>query len=175
MPKTNFAPRLDAAYKLGEKYVLRTGYGLYYGAFENRGGNPSLGYNYPFQFTLLYESPNARSAKPARLMDRSSGLDARDRIVLDPANVNANGLTMRGVEFDYKTPRYHNYNVTLQTDVLPNHSIEVGYVGTRGRNLETFTGMNNVTVLLPPGTTQESVRELAGFRSGFAARCGRSA
>ena len=52
MPKTNFAPRLDAAYKLGEKYVVRTGYGLYYGAFENRGGNPSLGYNYPFQFTL---------------------------------------------------------------------------------------------------------------------------
>ena len=65
MPKTNFAPRLDAAYKLGEKYVVRTGYGLYYGAFENRGGNPSLGYNYPFQFTLLYESPNATS--PTRL------------------------------------------------------------------------------------------------------------
>jgi outer membrane receptor protein involved in Fe transport len=153
MPKTNFAPRLDAAYKLGEKYVVRSGYGLYYGAFENRGGNPSLGYNYPFQFTLRYESPNA--ALPARLADGSlATLDARDRIVLDPVNVNANGLTMRGVEFDYKTPRYHNYNVTLQTDVLPNHSVEIGYVGTRGRNLETFTGMNNVTVLLPPGTTR---------------------
>ena len=48
--------------------------------------------------------------------------------------------------------------MTLQTDVLPNHSIEVGYVGTRGRNLETFTGMNNVNVLLPPGTDQEPVR-----------------
>jgi outer membrane receptor protein involved in Fe transport len=153
MPKTNFAPRLDAAYQLGEKYVVRTGYGLYYGAFENRGGNPSLGYNYPFQFTLRYESPNATS--PNRLGDGSlATLDSRDRIVLDPVNVNANGLTMRGVEFDYKTPRYHNYNVTLQTDVFPNHSIEVGYVGTRGRNLETFTGMNNVTVLLPPGTTR---------------------
>ncbi len=153
MPNNNFAPRLDAAYKIGEKYVVRSGYGLYYGAFENRGGNPSLGYNYPFQFTLLYESPNATS--PNRLADGSlATLDARDRIVLDPVNVNANGLTMRGVEFDYKTPRYHNYNVTLQTDVLPNHSIEIGYVGTRGRNLETFTGMNNVKVLLPPGTTR---------------------
>jgi len=153
MPNTNFAPRLDAAYKLGERYVVRSGYGLYYGAFENRGGNPSLGYNYPFQFTLRYESPN--SALPARLADGSlASLDARDRIVLDPVNVNANGLTMRGVEFDYKTPRYHNYNVTLQTDILPNHTVEVGYVGTRGRNLETFTGMNNVNVLLPPGTTR---------------------
>ena len=121
MPKNNFAPRVDAAYQLSEKYVLRAGYGLFYGAFENRGGNPSLGYNYPFQFTLVYQSPN--DAEPNRLPDGSLvGLDARDRIVLDPVNVNANGLTLRGVEFDYKTPRYHNYNVTLQTEMLPNHS-----------------------------------------------------
>ena len=165
MPKTNFAPRLDAAYRIGEKYVVRTGYGLYYGAFENRGGNPSLGYNYPFQFTLRYESPN--SAQPNRLGDGSlASLDARDRIVLDPAIVNANGLSMRGVEFDYKTPRYHNYNVTLQTDVLPNHSIEIGYVGTRGRHLETFTNMNNVTVLLPPGTTRNPYINFPDFAIG---------
>ncbi len=151
MPNNNFAPRFDAAYQLAEKYVLRAGYGLFYGAFENRGGNPSLGYNYPFQFTLAYLSPNA--VAPNRLADGSLvSFDARERIVLDPANVNANGLTLRGVEFDYKTPRYHSYNVMLQTEVFANHSIEVGYVGTRGRNLETFTGMNNVNVLLPPGT-----------------------
>ena len=136
------------------RYVLRTGYGLFYGAFENRGGNPSLGYNYPFQFTLRLPVAE-RHALPNRLADGSLvSLDARDRIVLDPVNVNANGLTMRGVEFDYKTPRYHNYNVTLQTESFPNHSVEVGYVGTRGRHLETFTGMNNVHVLLPPGTNR---------------------
>ena len=110
----------------------------------------------PSSSRSLYESPNADLTSSTALTDRSSGLDARDRIVLDPVNVNANGLTLRGVEFDYKTPRYHNYNVTLQTDVFPNHSIEVGYVGTRGRNLETFTGMNNVNVLAAarhqPGT-----------------------
>jgi hypothetical protein len=78
--------------------------GLFYGAFENRGGNPSLGYNYPFQFTLIYNAPN--DTAPNRLPDGSLvGLDARDRVVLDPVNVNANGLTLRGVEFDYKTPR----------------------------------------------------------------------
>jgi hypothetical protein len=76
-------------------------------------------------------------------------------VILDPVNVNANGLTLRGVEFDYKTPRYHNYNVTLQTEVMENHSVEVGFVGTRGRHLETFTGMNNVTQLLPPGTNPQ--------------------
>ena len=163
MPKNNFAPRVDAAYQLGQKHVVRAGYGLYYGAFENRGGNPSLGYNYPFQFTLAYLSPN--NAEPTRLSDGSlATLDARDRIVLDPVNVNANGLNMRGVEFDYKTPRYHNYNVTYQTELVPNHSIEVGYVGTRGRNLETFTGMNNVKVLLPPGSTAQNFVEWPDFQ-----------
>lgn len=151
MPKTNIAPRLDAAYQLSSKQVLRAGYGLFYGAFENRGGNPSLGYNYPFQFTLQYQSQNA--VDPNRLSDNSLvDLTARNRIVLDPLNVNANGLNMRGVEFDYKTPRYHNYNVMLQSELGTHHSIEVGYVGTRGRNLETFTGMNNVQRLLPVGT-----------------------
>ena len=165
MPKNNFAPRLDAAYQLGEKYVMKAGYGLFYGAFENRGGNPSLGYNYPFQFTLVYQSPN--DVEPNRLPDGSLvGLDARDRIVLDPVVVNANGLTLRGVEFDYKTPRYHNYNVTLQTELLPNHSVEVGYVGTRGRNLETFTGMNNVKSLLPPGTNPQPYVEWPDFARG---------
>jgi hypothetical protein len=165
MPKNNFAPRLDAAYQLGEKYVLKSGYGLFYGAFENRGGNPSLGYNYPFQFTLIYQSPN--DVLPNRLPDGSLvGLDARDRIALDPVNVNANGLTLRGVEFDYKTPKYHNYNVTFQTELMTNHSIEVGYVGTRGRNLEVFTGMNNVKSLLPPGTNPQPYVEWPDFARG---------
>jgi hypothetical protein len=165
MPKTNFAPRLDAAYQLAEKYVLRSGYGLFYGGFENRGGNPSLAYNYPFQYTLIYQAPN--DVTPNRLGDGSLvGLDARERIVLDPVNVNANGLTLRGVEFDYQTPRYHSYNLTLQTEVLPNHSIEVGYVGTRGRHLETFTGMNNVKSLLPPGTDPQRYVEWPDFARG---------
>ena len=151
MPKNNFAPRLDAAYQINDKQVIRAGYGLFYGAFENRGGNPSLGYNYPFQFTLIYQAPNDTTAN--RLPDGSLvGLDARERIPLDPLNVNANGLTMRGVEFDYKTPRYHNMNVMYQLELPGQNAVEIGYVGTRGHNLETFTGMNNVTKLLPPGT-----------------------
>jgi outer membrane receptor protein involved in Fe transport len=165
MPKNNFAPRVDAAYEINPKMVLRSGYGLFYGAFENRGGNPSLGYNYPFQYTLVYLSPN--DTAPNRLPDGSLvGLDARDRVPLDPVVVNANGLTLRGVEFDYKTPRYHNYNVTLQHEIMENHSVEIGYVGTRGHNLETFTGMNNVTELLPPGTNPQNYVNWPDFARG---------
>jgi hypothetical protein len=165
MPKNNFAPRLDAAYQLNDKQVIRGGYGLFYGAFENRGGNPSLGYNYPFQFTLIYQAPN--DTTPNRLGDGSLvTLDARQRIALDPLNVNANGLTLRGVEFDYKTPKYHNANVMYQLELPGQHALEVGYVGTRGRNLETFTGVNNVTRLLPPGTNPQQHVQFPDFARG---------
>ena len=111
MPKTNFAPRVDAAYEIAPKVVLRSGYGLFYGAFENRGGNPSLGYNYPFQFTLIYQAPNDTTAN--RLPDGSLvGLDARrTRSIRWSSTPTA---LLRGVEFDHKTPRYHNNNVTLR-------------------------------------------------------------
>ena len=57
--KTNFAPRLGFAYQFTPKLVVRGGYGMFYGGFENRGGYPALGYNYPFQFTFSFPSPNA--------------------------------------------------------------------------------------------------------------------
>ena len=156
MPKNNFAPRLDAAYQLNEKQVMRAGYGLFYGAFENRGGNPSLGYNYPFQFTLHLPVAERRRAEPAAATARSSASTRATRIVLDPVNVNANGLNDARRRVRLQDAALSQ----LQRDAAdraarPNHSIEVGYVGTRGRNLETFTGMNNVTQLLPPGTNPQ--------------------
>src|SRR4029078_12251104 len=46
MPKNNFAPRLDAAYQINDKQVIRAGYGLVYGAFGDPGGDPGRAYHY---------------------------------------------------------------------------------------------------------------------------------
>ena len=54
----NFAPRIGIAYKASPRTVVRAGYGIYYGAFENRGGYPSLGYNYPFQYSFNFPAPD---------------------------------------------------------------------------------------------------------------------
>src|SRR5262249_56172742 len=77
MTVVSFAPRVDAAYSLTAKMVLRSGYGLFYGAFENRGGNPSLGYNYPFQYTLVYQASNDTAPNPLPA-GSLAGLAARD-------------------------------------------------------------------------------------------------
>ena len=59
--KTNFAPRFGFAYQATSHLVVRGGYGMFSGAFENRGGYPSLGYNYPFQYSFYYYAPNSQS------------------------------------------------------------------------------------------------------------------
>ena len=50
--KFNFSPRDWVCLFPYARWVVRGGFGIFYGAFENRGGYPSLGYNYPFQFEV---------------------------------------------------------------------------------------------------------------------------
>ena len=95
--------------------------------------------------------------------------------MLDPVNVNANGLTLRGVEFDYKTPRYHNYNVTLQTEILANHSVEVGYVGTQGTQPRNLHRHEQRDAAPAAGDQPAELRAVARFRARVAAGSGRLA
>ena len=150
--KHNLAPRFGFAYQFTPKLVLRGGYGIYYGSFENRGGYPNLGYNYPFQFDFGF--PAANDWTPVRYADGTTGTLERGllAIPMDPTLVNGKGLNLRGIEFGYKTPYTQGYNLTWQYEFLPNNSFEVGYVATLARHLETFTGSNTPTKILPPGT-----------------------
>ncbi len=150
--KTNFSPRFGFAYQATSRLVIRGGYGIYYGAFENRGGYPSLGYNYPFQYSFYYFSPTSQS--PMVLPNGQYGTleNSVAGIPLNPSLVQGSGLTLRGIQLNYKTPYVQSSNFTLQYQLTQSTSFEAGYVGSLSRHLETFVGTNNASVLLPPGT-----------------------
>lgn len=150
--KTNFAPRFGFAYQVTPRLVVRGGYGIFYGAFENRGGYPSLGYNYPFQYSFTYPAPNSQS--PVTLPNGQSATleNAFAGIPLNPTLVEGAGLYLRGIQLNYKTPYVQSYNLTLQYQLSPSTTIEAGYVASLSRHLEAFIGTNNPSVLLPPGT-----------------------
>ena len=70
----------------------------------------------------------------------------------DPATVNASGLNLRGIQFDYITPYSMGGNLTLQYEVTPTLSVQAAYVTTLARHLEVFPGSNNPNVIVAPGS-----------------------
>lgn len=147
--KNNFAPRFGFAYQATQHLVVRGGYGIFFGAFENRGGYPSLGYNYPFQYTFNFPAANAVSPNffpNGTIATIENGLSS---VPLNPVDVNASGLALRGIQFHYKTSYVQSYNLTLEYQLASSDVISAGYVASLSRHLESFVGTNNQAVLLP--------------------------
>ncbi len=160
--KANFAPRLGFAYQVTPKLVARGGFGMFYNGFENRGFSPNLGENYPFQFNFNYSSPNdfnpinsfAGSTTPG--CTTSGGTPTFETgfscTPLSPTVVNANGLGLRGIQFNYQTPYSMSGNFTLQYQLTPTLTVQAGYVTSLARHLEVFPNSNSPTQILPNGT-----------------------
>ena len=154
--KTNFAPRFGFAYQTTPKLVVRGGYGIFYNGFENRGFSPNLGENYPFQFNFSFFNPDSGhainnfagcpTATPTGGPTFETGFTCTP---LDPLLVNAGGLGLRGIQYDYLTPYSMAGNLTVQYQVAPSMSVQVGYVTTLARHLEVFPGNNRPTSIQP--------------------------
>ncbi len=168
--KTNYAPRIGLAYEITPKLVARGGFGLFFNSFENQGYGPNIGENYPFVFNLSYfptrdpgqpaqesqvapinyNSPYAgcSTAGPGGTASLESGFSC---IPLTPTAVNAQGLGLQGLQFDYQTPRTYSANLTLQYSLTRTLSAQASYVFTDGMDLQGGVGYQNVTQLLPAG------------------------
>lgn len=181
--KTNFAPRVGFAYQINPKLVMRGGFGLFYNSFENQGYGPNIGENYPFVFNFSYSpqttgknaglqavSPisyntpwaNCSTAGPGNTATMGSGLSC---VQFTPTSVNAQGLGLQGLQFNYITPRTLSSNLTFQYSLTHNLSLQAAYVFTQAKNLQAGIGQNNVSALLPQGTntTDQSVAGAVPF------------
>jgi Carboxypeptidase regulatory-like domain/TonB dependent receptor len=187
--KNNFAPRVGFAYQVTPKLVVRGGFGMFYNGFENRGFSPNLGENYPFQFNFTYSSPNDVSpisvgtpfagcptagGLPLGVATFESGFSCTP---LSPLLVNASGLALRGIQFNYDTPYTMGGNLTVQYQLTPSMSIQAGYVTTLARHLESFPNANEPTSIAPSGTPESTLVPFPdfGFGSSYAATAGMSA
>jgi hypothetical protein len=153
--KDNFAPRVGFAYQVTPKLVVRGGWGMFYNGFENRGYSPNIGENYPFQFQFNFPEPNANTpitfpgcatAGPGNSGTFETGFSCTP---LNPALVNANGLGLLGIQFNYITPYTMSGNFTVQYQLANSMSVQLAYVSSLARHLEVFPGNNQVTAILP--------------------------
>jgi hypothetical protein len=167
---TNFAPRVGFAYQLNPKLVVRGGFGIFYNGFENRGFSPNIGENYPFQFNFSFFNPDSGhpinnfagcpTATPGGGPTLETGFTCTP---LDPLVVNASGLALRGIQFDYKTPYSMSANLTAQYQLTPTMSVTAGYVTSLARHLEVFPGNNNPTSIQPTSVDVTTLVPFADF------------
>src|SRR5580692_529837 len=186
--KSNFAPRVGFAYQVNSKLVVRGGFGIFYNGFENRGFSPNLGENYPFQFNFTYGSPNdvtpisvntpfancAATAPVGGTAIFEAGFSCNS---LTPLDVNASGLALRGIQFNYQTPYSMGGNLTLQYQLTPSLSLQAGYVTSLARHLESFPGSNEPTTIAAENTPESTLVPFPdfGFGASYAATAGMSA
>ena len=149
----NFGPRIGIAYQLSPKLVMRTGFGMFYNAFENAGYGPNIGENFPFQFTL--NPPKANGSVPITLnnVDGSTCSPAAtientfSCLSLVPSQVDVNGLGPQGLQYNFHTPYTLGWNLTLQYQITPNTTLSTGYVGDGSRHMVTGGASNSPTFI----------------------------
>jgi hypothetical protein len=178
--KTNFAPRIGFAYQASPKFVARAGFGLFYNSFDNQGYGPNIGENYPFVFNFNYQQQNlgipsvtpisggspwagCSTAGPGGTATLSAGLSC---VAFTPLDVNAQGLSFQGMQFNYKTPTTISSNLTLQYSLTRTMSAQVAYVYTRSNHLQIGPGDNNVTSILPAGASTANEVPFPDFGHG---------
>ncbi len=147
--KTNFAPRVGFAYQITPKLVVRGGYGIFYGGFEN---SALLTYaEFPFQFNLDF--PNQVPNAPITFADGAIGTieSGLTHIPLTSAAAEPGGVGFIGEDFHNKTPNTQGYNLTLQYQLAANDTLQVGYVGNSVHHLAVYTNPNTPREILPLG------------------------
>jgi len=166
-PLHDFAPRVSLAYQVTPKLVLRAGYGIYYAGFTNIGGSPDIGSNYPFLFNFSFFNPDAGHPivypSNGSLATLENGLSA---VPLSPVYVTAEGLTLEGIQLNYKTPYTNEYNIAVQYQLTPNQTVQLGYVGNTSFHGETGPGTNNTSVILPTGADPQKHVPFPDFGRG---------
>jgi hypothetical protein len=175
----NFAPRVGFAYQVSPKLVVRGGFGIFYNGFENRGFSPNLGENYPFQFNFNFFPANTSTpyifqdpanpgqpcptAGPGGVGTFETGFSCTP---LTPNQVIANGLGLRGIQFNYQTPYNMGGNLTVQYQLTSTVAVQAAYVNSLARHLETFPNSNLPSTIVGPNVAESSLVPFPDFGTG---------
>jgi hypothetical protein len=151
--KNNIAPRVGIAWDpTGDgRRSVRAAWGIFYDALAGQGDFFQSGVLAP-PFTPLLEV----NAPPAPITLRNP-LSA----VASGANNFPPGLIFIGWGEDFKQPSAQHFNISWQQELGRDMGLEVGYVGSRGRDLPMFMEVN--PGVYTPGQTTPGARLFPAF------------
>lgn len=125
----NFAPRIGLAYRVTEKTVIRSAYGVYYAApqFEI---NRNLSLNPPFAGGNSFAN-NQLNFAAARKVEQ--GFDR---------SFSAAGASLKALDMNLAMPYVQQWNLNIQHNLPGNSLLTVAYVATKGTKLRDEIDIN---------------------------------
>jgi outer membrane receptor protein involved in Fe transport len=156
--RLNWAPRVGATYQLGERTVLRGGYGRSYdiGVFGSLFGH-SVTQNLPVLSIQQLNAPENFE----RVFTLASGppppvfpaVPQNGRFPLP------NGVFARALPDKQRPPTVDAFNIVIQRQLTNTATVEVGYVGNRGRDVFAGDGpainINQATIIGYPSLSRD--------------------
>jgi len=135
--KTDFAPRIGFAWRIGDKTVLRGGYGRFIEA--------------PLSLTAI-DGWSVEASDFASFSNSigSNGLPVFKAPYSFPSNIALPGTQWYDLATDihYKDPDVDEWDLTLERDLGQGFGLRIGYDGNHGSNLPTDINLNQI----PPNT-----------------------
>jgi len=175
VPEKNFSPRVGFAWNFSPTSVLRGAYGIFYAGIYSRGDGYNPGDDYPFSFavnitpglasgSIASDSAHANNGAPTSgTMD--TGLEA---VPLNPAAAQGYQISPRGNQFFVHMPYVQEENITLQQLLSPSQSIQIAFVGTQSRHVESNIENNRADLVLPTNISITPVTPSATCTNGLA-------
>jgi len=139
--KNNYQPRIGAAYRIGEKWVVRGGYGLYYIGDDQLGSSNGFSRQTDAVVTQdgLTPYPNMRTANPFVALPGGNLLGAVG------SSLGASSFLGEGVVSWNRTrglPYTHQYSFDIQRELPGGLLLELGYGGNSTRSLPINVALN---------------------------------
>jgi hypothetical protein len=153
-----FSPRIGLAYRpLGNsKLILRGGYGLYYVSIPWVWGSFQMVRNAPFAAELNY-TPTSASLTPS--LTFADPFPAGVGSNSDASYPNANALPTH-----YRYPATHQWNFTVESQLTPNSSLRISYLGAESEHVTQQFNLNDpAPAPLPDGVSYNQVRPYQPF------------
>ncbi|MEO7157083.1 MAG: TonB-dependent receptor, partial [Vicinamibacterales bacterium] len=134
--KNNFSPRLGATYKLGDRTLIRGGFGIFYNQFDRIGSEDQLALNPPGLANIDVQAAGASTAPILRLQD---GFPTN---FLDPANINVARIMVRAADHDTPRTEVRQFGAGVERQIGQSFVVSADIVGSSTSHLAVLRNIN---------------------------------
>jgi hypothetical protein len=149
----DFSPRLAAAFRISDKWVLRGGYGMYYWPMPLSQILQASRTNAPLNLGFVNNRSDLNGAFPNRaLLITPAGSDFMPNVNVDVtgiAGISSNSQGFFGFDpHNWADDRMQQWTFTIERELMKNTALRLSYIGTHGSNLEQRLGWNSAEAAL---------------------------